>query len=180
MRLGAAGEALIKRFESLELEAYPDPGSALGKAIAATGRLMRHYREIPGWQNVPGHPWTIGWGHTGNVKPGDKITIEQANLLFATDVLVYEDGVNRLVTVPVNQNQFDALVSFAYNVGLDIDTDNTPEGLGDSTLLKYVNQRKFVLADGEFLKWNKSGGAVSLGLVRRRRAERELFMKPVA
>lgn len=174
--LSARGERLIKTFEMLELEAYPDPGSDLGKAVTKLGRKMRDYRAVQNWQTCNGSPWTIGWGHTGGVMPGDQIGMEKAQALFDHDIVMYVEGVNRLVTARINQNQFDALVSFAYNVGLDIDTDQTPEGLGDSTLLRYINANKHYLADSEFLKWNKAGGVIMRGLTLRRQAERELFM----
>ena len=179
MKLEHAGEQLIKSFETLELEAYPDPASPLGVACRELGKLMRHYRQVPGWQQYDGSPWTIGWGHTGpEVRPGDTINEAQAQALFEQDVELYELGVTRLAGPFLNQNQFDACVSFAFNVGLDEDTDSTPEGFGDSTLLKYIKLHKYALASGEFLKWNKAGGVVMLGLVRRRRAEQKLFDTP--
>jgi lysozyme len=154
MKLSSTGTALLKQFEGLRLKAYQ----------CSAGR------------------WTIGYGHTGqDVRPGDVITAEKAEALLAWDVKRFELDVESLVKVPVSQNQFDALVCFAFNVGSDIDADVLPEGLGDSTLLKYVNAHKFALAAGEFLKWNKAtvGGKriIVLGLVRRRKAESELFSR---
>jgi len=88
----------------------------------------------------------------------------------------FEPGVLRLVKVPLTQGQFDALVCFAYNVGLDDDADTLAEGLGDSTLLRKVNAGDFSGAAAEFAKWNKNDGKVMLGLRRRRAAERALFI----
>lgn len=150
MKTGAKGQALIKSFESCKLKAYPDP---------KTG----------------GAPWTIGWGHTGpEVKPGLVWTQAQADAAFLSDLAVFERDVTSLVKVPLTQNQFDALVSFAYNVGSDIDADDNAEGLGDSTLLKKLNAGDYAGAADEFLKWRKP---INLpGILRRRKAERALFL----
>lgn len=154
MKLSNNGKKLIKSFEKLELIAYPDPGTG-------------------------GAPWTIGWGHTGpEVVPGLVWTPAQADAAFDRDVAQFERDVTSLVKVPVNQNQFDALVSFAFNTGSDIDADTIAEGLGDSTLLKKLNAGDYDGAANEFLKWNKSGGRVMNGLTRRRNAERTLFLTP--
>ena len=179
MRLSPVGEALIKSFEKLELEAYPDPASPLAKECRRRG--VKHYTGIPGWNHMDGRPWTIGWGHTGpDVWPGLVITAQKAQELFRADVAPIEAFLNNPANIkrPLAQNQFDALASFAFNCGLDDDSDIIPEGLGDSTLLKYVNQRKDHLAAAEFLKWNKAGGVVLGGLVRRRKAEKDLYLPP--
>lgn len=179
MKTSPVGVELIHSFELCELESYPDPGSPLGRECSRKGLPMRRYREVPGYAGMTGAPWTIGWGHTGNdVRPSICISQQRADELFAQDLAEVEAGVNRLVKVRLTQNQFDALVSFAYNCGLDEDSDILPEGLGDSTLLKYVNQNKHVLAAAEMLKWNKSGGRVLLGLIRRRQAENKLYSTP--
>ena len=146
------GIDLIKSFESCRLKAYPDPGTG-------------------------GEPWTIGWGHTGReVKPGLIWTQQQADKALIEDLMQFEQDVNDLVKVNINQNQFDALVSFAFNVGSDIDDDTLAEGLGDSTLLKKLNAGDYHGAADEFPKWNKSDGKTLTGLIRRRAAERELFL----
>ena len=103
------------------------------------------------------------------VKRGDKITQAQADQYIANDVATFERAVNMLVNVPLNQNQFDALVSFTYNLGAT--------NLSASTLLKKLNSKDYNGAAGEFQKWNKAGGKVMTGLVRRRKAEMELFNK---
>ena len=154
MKTSTNGIQVLHYFESCKLEAYPDPGSE------------------------DGHPWTIGWGDTGSdVKPGLCISQDEADARFNRRLAEeFEPGVMRLVKVPMTQGQFDALVSFAYNVGLDIDEDTKAEGLGDSTLLRMVNAYNVTGASEEFLKWGKSGGKVMLGLRRRRAAERALFL----
>lgn len=154
MKISNNGLSLIKTFEGLELEAYPDPGTG-------------------------GAPWTIGYGHTGSdVRKGLVWTDAQADKALAQDVAQFERDVTSLVKVQINQNQFDALVSFAYNCGSDIDSDDIAEGLGDSTLLKKLNAGDYDGAANEFPKWNKSGGKVMSGLTKRRAAERSLFLTP--
>jgi lysozyme len=152
-RTSPEGVAVLHYFEECRLEAYPDP---------ATG----------------GHPWTIGWGHTGpDVKPGMRITQERADQIFAEwDLPGFERDVSSLVRVPITQLQFDALVSFSFNLGSDIDDDTIAEGLGDSALLRKLNGKDYAGAADEFPKWNRAAGRVMLGLRRRRAAERLLFL----
>lgn len=152
MNVSQEGEALLHYFESCRLEAYPDPGTG-------------------------GDPWTIGWGHTGpEVVPGLVWTQEMADAAFRNDLSRFERDVDSLLDVPVSQGQFDALVSFAYNVGSDIDADDVAEGLGDSTLLKKLNRGDYEGASLEFPKWCRAGGREMLGLKRRRWAEQALFL----
>lgn len=148
-RIGPAGLELIRSFEDLRLRAY-----------------------LP----TPNDVWTIGYGHTRGVKPGDVCTPEQALQWLREDCAEAETAVRQLVKVPLTQGRFDALVSFVFNVGADIDADTIAEGLGDSTLLRKLNAGDYVAAADEFLKWNKQKGKVLNGLVRRRAAERELFL----
>lgn len=128
---------------------------------AFEGRRLRAYRCSAG-------VWTIGYGHTGDVKPGDRISPDKAEKLLREDLRKFEDGVSIRVQVPLTQNQFDALVSFSFNVGIG--------ALGRSTLLKKLNKKDYRGAANEFRKWNKGGGRVLAGLVRRRKAERALFL----
>lgn len=117
----------------------------------------------------PGGKRTIGYGHV--IKPGENlraITQKQAEQLLAQDVEYFEEAVNSLVKVPLTQNQFDALVSFALNVGAG--------GLGSSTLLRILNTEDYKRAAEEFTRWDKAGGEVQPGLVRRRLDERSLFL----
>lgn len=104
------------------------------------------------------------------------ISKKEADEHFEFVLQLFVADVNSLLKVPVRQHQFDALVSFAFNVGSDIDQDSIPEGLGDSTLLRLVNQNpndpRIV---GEFLKWNKAGGRIVRGLVRRRTVEAHYY-----
>lgn len=144
---GRNGLDLIKSFEGLKLTAYLCPA------------------RIP----------TIGFGHTKTVRPDDvgkkKITENEAERLLKADLVNFESSVNKLVKVPLNQNQFDALVSFAFNVGSG--------ALSTSTLLKKLNAKDYKGAADQFARWNKAGGKVLNGLVRRRAAEAALFNRAV-
>jgi lysozyme len=125
---------------------------------------------------------TIGYGSTF-YEDGSKVTItdkpitkERAIDLFKVVADKFAKEVTKLVVSNINQNQFNALVSFAYNVGSDIDTDTIAEGLGDSTLLKKVNKNPNDLTIRyEFLKWNKAGGKIVTGLTRRRNEEASIY-----
>lgn len=141
------GTKLIASFEGLELTAYLCPAKV----------------------------WTIGLGTTvysngQPVKKGDTCTKEQALQYKAHDLRRFENCVNSAVKVSINQNQFDALVSLAYNIG--------PKAFKDSTLLKKLNASDYKGAADQFLVWNKSRGKVLKGLVNRRAAEHTLFLKP--
>lgn len=157
LKISPAGVALIHGFEQLRLTAYKDPGSANGLPI------------------------TNGWGTTrdedgGPIPLGAVWSREKADRLFARDLAAFEAGVNRLLAgSPTTQGQFDALVSFAYNVGLDIDEDSQAEGLGDSTLLRKHLAGDFAGAAAQFALWNKNDGKVMAGLTRRRAAEAALY-----
>lgn len=161
--ISARGIECIKHFESC-LE--PIGG----------GRFRAYADPAHGWK-VP----TIGWGTIAyedgiKVQRGDVITQERADALLAWEVAEKAEAVRRLVKVPVNADQFAALVSFAYNVGQDEDADTIAEGLGDSGLLKKLNAGDYKGAADEFLKWTRAGGKVLPGLVRRRKSERNLFL----
>lgn len=148
MQTSDKGIALIKEFEGFRSKAYPDP---------KTG----------------GAPWTIGYGTTKYqagrpVKSGDSVTTGQAELYLRNDVKQFESSVSSLVKVPLSQCQFDALVSFAYNLGAT--------NLAKSTLLKKLNAGDYKGAADEFLKWVSPGSSVEAGLRRRRTAERSLFL----
>lgn len=113
--------------------------------------------------------WTIGFGHTGNVKPGDKITPEQAHELLVKDVATAERCVRQNVTVSLTQGQFDALVSFTFNLGCG--------RLRTSTMLRLLNEGDYEGAAEQLPRWNKAGGKVWPGLVRRREDERQMFLQ---
>lgn len=135
---------LIKHFEGLSLTAYQDEAGI----------------------------WTIGWGHTGlmhddgTVYPGRKITFEKAVQLLRYDMDQTEAQVEALVKVPLNDDQFGALVSFHFNTG----------GLPQSTMLKKLNNGNYASAADEFIRWNKVGGKVVSGLTRRRLSEKNLYL----
>jgi len=149
------GLEVIKHFESClkpvgngYFEAYPDPAH--------------------GW-HVP----TIGWGTIEypdgrSVKKGDRISQAEADKLLTWEVAEKAEGVIKLVTVPLDSDQFSALVSFAYNLGLG--------NLAKSTLLRKLNASDYGGASQEFLRWTRAAGKVLPGLVRRRQSERNLFL----
>jgi lysozyme len=143
---------LVQEFEGCgrkiggdKLQAYPDPGSG-------------------------GDPWTIGWGSTGpDIRRGTIWTQDQADRRFIEHLNEFADEVEALVEgVPTTQHQFDALVSFAYNLG--------SQRLADSTLLKLHRAGNYPGAAAQFARWNKAGGRVMAGLTRRRAAEAKLYM----
>ena len=105
------------------------------------------------------------------MKKGDKITSSQADDFLKDDVQTAESTIASKVTVSLNQNQYDALSSFIFNLG--------SRNFGGSTLLKKINEGKFSEAADEFPKWKMAGGKVMPGLVRRRAAERDLFLKKI-
>ena len=144
MRTSKNGREFIKGFEELRLVAYPDPGTG-------------------------GKPWTIGWGHTKGVKSGDKITVEQAEAFFDEDLAVFELTVNSAIRREMTQNQFDSMVSLAFNIG--------GAAFAGSTLVKKFNAGDASGAAEEFPRWCRSGLNVLPGLVKRRAAERKEFME---
>jgi len=116
--------------------------------------------------------WTIGYGHTGkDVHPQLTITQEQANSLLMKDIASAATAVNRLVTVAFYQDGFDALVDFAFNLGNN--------ALAGSTLLRKLNAGDFSGAADEFPKWCHAGGKLVPGLLRRRKAEQQLFQRGI-
>lgn len=121
--------------------------------------------------------WTIGWGATGRgIVQGLTWTREQADRRFDEDCTDFSAGVTRLIgSAPTTQDQFDALFSFAYNVGLDEDVDTVAEGLGDSTLLKKHKARDYAGAAAEFPKWNRQKGIILNGLTTRRATEASIY-----
>lgn len=141
----ARGRELIESFEGRRHTAYPDP---------ATG----------------GKPWTVGIGSTGpDVVPGLTWTDTEIDERFTADLRRFEVGINKMLLVPVTQNQFDSLVSLNYNIGL--------HNFQSSTLLKLLNRGEHWKAAGEFTRWSFANGQQMPGLLRRRRAEMELFVR---
>jgi lysozyme len=139
MNISDKGLALIKRFEGLRLNAYRCPAGI----------------------------WTIGYGHTGGVHDGMKISHSEADQLLRADVERFEHDVDRLAG-PCTQGEFDALVSFTLNLG--------PEALRSSTLLKLHRLGQHRLAAAEFGRWVHAGGRKLDGLVKRRAAEADLYL----
>ena len=133
-------------------------------------KAFEGFRATP-YSDAAGHA-TVGYGH--KITPDehfDAITTSQANDLLDTDACKTGEYVNCVVTVELNQNQFDALVSFTYNLGIG--------NLEKSTLLEMLNQGDYSGAAEQFLRWDKAGGETLPGLVHRRLADSELFSKPV-
>lgn len=123
--------------------------------------------RLKAYMPTPNDVWTIGYGHTKTAKPGMVITAARALELLDGDIAWAEHAVRRLVTVPLKQHQFDALVSFAYNVGAG--------AFGRSTLLRMLNAHDYDGAAGQFPRWNKQAGRVLAGLTKRRAEEQALF-----
>ena len=143
MKMGEKGIDLIKHFEGFRSTVY----------LCAAG--------------VP----TLGYGSThGITMDSPPITEEEGLELLMLDIAKFERGVNRLIDVPLNQNQFDALTSFAFNLGNG--------SLQASTLRKKVNREDYEGAAAEFPRWVFAGGRKLNGLVKRRYAERALFLTP--
>jgi lysozyme len=118
--------------------------------------------------------WTIGIGTTVypngvKVKKGDTCTLDQAKSYFKHDLATFENTVNGSVKVPLSQNQFDALVSLTYNIG--------SSAFKSSTMLKKLNKSDYQGAADQFPLWKKAKGKILNGLIRRRAAERALFLK---
>ena len=139
MKLGERGTEILKYFEGCKLTAYQDSVGV----------------------------WTIGYGHTKGVYDGMTITQDQAEQMLLSEREEYEGYIENMVTVPLTQNQFDALVVWVYNLG--------PTNFKNSTLLKELNAGNYNAAGQEITRWNKAGGKVLAGLVKRREAEAELF-----
>lgn len=112
--------------------------------------------------------WTIGYGHTKGVNYGDTCSIEQAGVFLQQDVAWAVAAVNRGVTVPLTQPQFDALVSFVYNVGA--------EAFFASTLLRQLDAKDYTAAANDLLAWDHQAGVVLDGLKTRREQERTRFL----
>ena len=144
MNTSEADLKLIRQFEGLRLKTYRCPAGI----------------------------WTIGYGHTTaagapEVREGMRISREEAEAILTRDLRQFEDAVSSMVTVPLTRNQFDVLVSFAFNCGI--------AALRRSTLLKRVNTGAFDAIPAELMKWTRADGKELPGLVRRRRAEAALW-----
>lgn len=116
--------------------------------------------------------WTLGYGHTYGVEEGHTCTVDQAKAWLYQDLMIADRALQKCVKVETTQNQWDALCSLAYNIG--------GAAFEASTLVKLLNVHDFTGAANQFLNWDKTNGAVNLGLVNRRAAERKLFLTPEA
>jgi lysozyme len=141
MRTSQSGIDLIKSCEGLRLTAYQDSVGV----------------------------WTIGYGATRAVVAGMSITLDQAERMLQNDISRFEPSIDALVKVALNQHQWDALMSFVYNLGAG--------NLASSTLLKLLNAGDYAGAADQFLRWNKAGGNVLSGLTARRSTERQMFLE---
>mgnify|MGYP003665327866 FL=1 len=139
MKISEEGKALIKKFEGCELESY------------------RCSADVS----------TIGFGHTKGVSDGDSCTQDEADQMLTEDLEEFEGYVDKLVTLDLEQNQFDALVAWTFNLG--------PTNLKSSTMLQVLNEGKKSEVPFQMKRWNKAGGNVLQGLVRRREAEALLW-----
>ncbi|MBY5442115.1 lysozyme [Rhizobium leguminosarum] len=142
--VAAMAVALVGSFEGLRQNAYPDP---------ATG----------------GQPWTLCYGSTNGVKPGDHKTVEQCKALLSLELQTYAAGIERCVAVPLPDARFVALTSFSYNVGI--------KAACGSSAVKLINQGKTAEGCEALLKWNRAAGIVFPGLTRRRQKERQFCLE---
>ena len=159
MKTSASGRKLIEGFEGLFLSAYDD----------ATDRVVKPHQKIIG-------TLTIGYGHTSEAGPprvyvGMQISKEEADAILAADLASVEAEVSHLVHVAVNQNQFDALVSFQFNTGWLAHPH--------CSLLEALNKGQYAAADDDFMLYDRASGVVLVGLDKRRRAEAKLFKTPI-
>ena len=139
MNISEEGLSLIKKFEGCELKAYRCSANVL----------------------------TIGYGHTKGVEEDQEITQEEAEEMLASELGEYEGYINDIVECDLEQYQFDALVSWVYNLG--------PNNLKSSTLISVLNDKKYNDVPAQIRRWNKAGGKVLAGLTRRREAEALMF-----
>ncbi|MEM8689243.1 MAG: lysozyme [Pseudomonadota bacterium] len=142
--------------------------AGLDLVTAFEGWRAKAYRDVTGI-------WTIGYGHTSaagspTVKAGMTLTREEGMAILHADLKRFAEAVRPLIKVELNANQFSALLSFAFNVG--------PANFGRSSVLRYVNQKRFAEVPARLSLWNKAGGRVLRGLSRRRAAEGALFLAP--
>lgn len=157
--------------------AYTTPGARKPSARCAAFIKSKEQCRLKAYMPTPNDVPTIGWGSTGrDIRMGMTWTQGQADDRFARDLAMFAAGVDHMIGDSLTtQGQFDALVSFAYNVGLDEDADHIAEGLGDSTLLRLHKLRRYAGAAAEFAKWNKQKGKVLRGLTIRRAEEAAMY-----
>jgi GH24 family phage-related lysozyme (muramidase) len=164
----------ISELERL-MDKLPEPTPPAAQATSAAGRKAITDREgnvLTAYQDSVGI-WTIGVGHTSaaglpKVAKGLKITAAESDEILSRDLKTFEAGVRAAVKVPLSQNEFDALVSLAFNIGVG--------AFSKATLVKKLNAGDRAGAADQFLVWNKAGGKTLKGLVTRRQSERKQFL----
>lgn len=174
MKINEAGLKLVKDQEGYFPTSYPDIASPLGRACAAKKISVYNdkYKQLPGWEKIDGGPWTIGWGSTGpDIKPDMKWTVEQCEARLRQEMARFEIGIAQKIKVPLTSNQFSALCSFCYNLGL---------GPLDQSVGKKLNAGDYAGAADAMLAYNKAGRPLQVlpGLTKRREAEKKLFLTP--
>lgn len=140
----ALAVSLVGGFEGLRQTAYPDPATK-------------------------GKPWTICFGHTEGVKPGDRKSVGECKALLIQDLAIYANGISGCVSAPMPDERFIALTSFAFNVGTG--------AACKSSVVRLINAGHARAGCDALLKWNRAAGVVFPGLTRRRQAERELCLR---
>ena len=153
-----------------------NPANATLQLSAAGAALIQNDEDSRGpalvaFKPTPNDIWTIGWGHTQDVCKGMTCTVEQAQIWFMQDMAWAQAAVLAAVTVPLNQNQFDALVSFTENEGAT--------AFEESTLLRLLNAGNYSAAAAQFSRWVYQRGQILSGLVTRRNQEAALFNTPI-
>lgn len=154
-----------------------NPANATLKLSSSGATLIQNDEDSRGPALIAFKPtqndvWTIGWGHTHGVCEGDTCTVEQAQAWFLQDMAWAQAAVLGAVTVPLNQNQFDALVSFTENEGAT--------SFEESTLLRLLNAGDYAGAAAQFSRWVYQRGQILPGLVTRRNQEAALFNTPIS
>ncbi|MBX4962491.1 lysozyme [Rhizobium binae] len=144
--VAAMAVALVGNFEGLRQHAYPDPATQ-------------------------GQPWTICYGSTNGVKPGEYKTLEQCKALLSLELQHYANGIERCVTAPLPDARFVALTSFAYNVGV--------RAACGSSAVRLINQGRTAEGCEALLKWNRAAGITFPGLTRRRQKERQFCLEGI-
>lgn len=155
-KISSEGRQIIQQFEGCVLYTYDDQDTAKKKRFIKPGDKI---------QGV----LTIGYGRTVGVVPGMRCTPDEAEQWFSEDISIYENAIANLVNVFLNDNQFAALVSFIYNIGI--------AAFKKSTLLRELNKGNYAKVPTELIRWNKDNGKVIPGLANRRAAEAGLWAK---
>ena len=181
MQSSAKGRALIKEFEGFRSHSYPDPASPLFRATKKWKLKWGYQSASQIFASLPpekaeqvktlrGNPWTIGYGFTSGVQPNMVMSEGEADVRLAAELVQYEQGVLQALSVPPNQNEFDACVSLAWNIGVS--------RFQSSSVVKAHNRGDKASASRAFGLWNKANGQEEPGLVRRRAKESQVYLLP--